>query len=143
MRARFLILFMRARILIQKNIDLHIISLIMIGSYERTQTMKKTFTGIYIKPRIGIRELSKYGFRQDENSSSSFLWKPSFTCEDYEKKYYLEGDEYLVYINSDRQIVIFPNQWIRLSGKIQTLLFDMITDGIVEKKVLLMEGAYE
>ena len=96
--------------------------------------MEKTVTAIYIKPHIGIRELAKYGFRQDENSLSSYHWKPSFTCEEYEKGYYPEDAEYLVWISHDRQIVIYPNQWFQLSGKIQTLLFDMFTDGIIEKK---------
>lgn len=93
----------------------------------------KEFTALYIKPHIGIKELEKYGFRQDENLSS-FSWKPSFACKEYEKEYYSEDSEYLVWINADRQIIIYPNQWYQLSGKIQTLLFDMFTDGIVEKK---------
>lgn len=93
-----------------------------------------TFTGIFIKPEVGIEELEKYGFIQDENSLSSFTWKPSYTCKEYEKEYYQKDNEYLIWINANRQIIIYPNQWYQLSGKIQTLLFDMFTDGIVEKK---------
>jgi hypothetical protein len=96
--------------------------------------MGKIFTGIYIKPGIGINELKKYGFKQDEDSLSSFTWKPSFTCKEYEKEYYQKDTEYLVWINHDGQIILYPNNWFQLSGKIQTLLFDMFTDGILEKK---------
>ena len=100
------------------------------------------YTAIYIKPHIGIKELEKYGFRQDENSLSSFTWKPSFTCDDCEKDYYTKDKEYLVWITHDRQIVIYPNQWFQLSGKIQTLLFDMFTDGIVEKKTVELKSIF-
>ena len=101
--------------------------------------INKEFTAIYIKPHIGIKELEKYGFRQNPDSKFTYQWKPSFTCKDYEKQYY-EDNDYLVYINSDGQIVLYPNQWFQLSGKIQTLLFDMITDGIVEKRTYEYDG---
>ena len=94
--------------------------------------MRKTFTGIFIKPGIGIKELAKYGFKEGDYSLP-YYWRPSFTCADYEKEYYQRDTEYLVYI-FDRQIIIRPMGWSQLSGKIQTLLFDMFTDGIVEKK---------
>ena len=94
--------------------------------------MEKEFTAIYIKPGIGIKELKKYGFKEGDYSIP-YYWKPSFTCKEYEKEYYPEDQEYVVGI-FDRQIVIMPMGWSQLSGKIQTLLFDMFTDGIVEKK---------
>ena len=95
--------------------------------------MGKIFTGIYIKPGIGINELKKYGFVEG-GLGMGFTWRPSFTCYDYEKDYYREGEEYSVYIMESGLIVLHPNKWFQLSGKIQTLLFDMFTDGIVEKK---------
>ena len=94
--------------------------------------MERTFTGIFVKPEVSMEKLKKYGFKGNYNYA---YWKPHFNCLEYEKEYYNDNDDYMVFVQSG-QIVIRPNGWTQLSGKIQTLLFDMFTDGIVEKRTI-------
>ena len=94
--------------------------------------MSKTKTAIFIKKGITEEQLKKYGFKKDE---SGYHWKPSYNCQEYEQQYYKEN-EYTVDITYAGQIVICPMGWLCLAGKIQTLLFDMFTDGIVEKRTM-------
>lgn len=91
-------------------------------------------TAIFIKRGITEKQLKRYGFKKDKDGYR-YHWKPSYTCQEYEKQYY-EDNEYAVDITSAGQIVIYPMGWSSLSGKIQTLLFDMFTDGIVEKRTM-------
>ena len=100
--------------------------------------MEKTWTALFVKPGIGIKDLEKYGFR---GSDCYAYWKPHFTCAKFEKEYYSDEIDYAVIVQHG-QIVIFPNGWTQLSGKIQSLLFDMITDGIVEKRTITEPTRY-
>ena len=104
--------------------------------------MKKTFTFICVKPKIGIKKLKKYGFKKGDDALGLAYWKPNFTCQEDEKPYYDDEKDYTVWISSTRQIIIEPNGWTRIGSKIQTLLFDMFTDGIIEKKVFTVGGDY-
>lgn len=88
---------------------------------------------ICVKPDIGIKELKKYGFKQKDNF---IYWKPHFTCQAYEKQYYNDETDYMVYLAENGQIIIRPNGWSQIAEKIQTLLFDMFSDGIVEKRIV-------
>ena len=101
--------------------------------------MGKTWTALFIKPGIGIKDLEKYGFRGTDISA---YWKPHFTCAEFEQKYYNNQTDYVVRIYSNGQIIILPNGWTQLSGKIQCLLYDMITDGIVEKRTITEPTRY-
>lgn len=88
-------------------------------------------TGIYLKEGLDYSVLEKYGFRV---SGTYAIWKPHYNCLEYEKQYYNDDIDYMVMINNSRQLTIHPKGWAQITGKIQTLLFDMITDGILEKK---------
>lgn len=97
--------------------------------------MDKTFEAVFVKPEIGLEDLKKYGFREGVDYPIFAYWKPSFTCSEYEaRQFYNEQTDYIVFIDVNKQIVIRPGNYTQISAKIQALLFDMITDGIVEKK---------
>lgn len=93
--------------------------------------MGKIHTLICTKPGIGIKELKKYGF---EGNNVFAYWKPHFTCQACEKQYYNDDIDYEVVIQN-KQLIIRPNGWTQITEKIQTLLFDMFTDGILVKQV--------
>lgn len=101
--------------------------------------MEKIWTALFIKPGIGIKDLEKYGFRGTDWYA---YWKPHFTCAKFEKIYYSDQTDYTVKVIPNGQIVIYPNGWTQLSGKIQCLLYDMITDGIVEKRTITEQTKY-
>ena len=97
------------------------------------------YEAVFVKGDIGLEQLTKYGFKLNSgfpDSSVRAVWKPSYTVNQKEKKYYTEGEEYYIWISNQGQIIIRPNRWEQISAKIQTLLFDMFSDGILEKRKL-------
>ena len=94
------------------------------------------YEAVFVKEDISLEQLTKYGFKLNSGSSVKAIWKPSYTAKQKEKKYYTEGEEYYIWISNQKQIIIRPNKWEQISAKIQTFLFDMFSDGILEKRTL-------
>jgi hypothetical protein len=77
-----------------------------------------------IKDEIDLKKLKKYGFKIDYGGN--YCWHP-------------KNHDYGVHITDFRSVVIDCDGYITLGAQVQLLLFDMFSDGILEKKVVNLE----
>ena len=82
-----------------------------------------------IKQGIDLKELEKYGFvKLEENPRKhKYSWKRTLGYDTY----------YELYVNRDNHLNIYVQTYrdgyIRIAGKLQSKLYDLIKDGLVEK----------
>ena len=79
-----------------------------------------------IKDETDLRMLEKYGFIKLENEPRGHKY--------IKFKYDKNGTQiYSVYINKDNYIRIHTLYGVIIAGSLQTVLYDLIKDGLVEK----------
>lgn len=83
-----------------------------------------------IKDGVGLKELEKFGFREVKEND----WYHSYRGHKYVYER-IKDDEtiYEVYINKDNYIRIYSDMMCTIAGTLQTLIYDLIQAGLVEK----------
>ena len=82
-----------------------------------------------IKDNVDLKELEKYGFIKLKNDyrGHKYRWREEKSNWFYEL-YVAKDNRLSIYVQSDECF-----SYIRFYGKLQTKLYDLITDGLVEK----------
>lgn len=84
-----------------------------------------------IKDNVNLKELEKFGFREVVEEDAYHWFRGHKYI--YERELYFNQSLYTVYINKNNYIKIEIHGGCIIVGSLQTLLFDLIEAGLVER----------